>query len=52
MSLTTDPEIVASGLTKPPNTATPARIADWLERKAELYDHLAEMGRGTRSTLA
>jgi hypothetical protein len=42
MSLTPDPELVAFGLTKPPSTAAPARMADWLERKADLYDRLAD----------
>jgi len=36
-----DPEMVACMLAKPPSTAAPARIADWLERKAALHERLA-----------
>jgi hypothetical protein len=36
-----DPEMVACMLAKPPSTAAPARIADWLERNAKVHDRLA-----------
>jgi hypothetical protein len=37
-----DPKMVAFMMSKPPMSAAPARLADWLQRKAELYERLAD----------
>ena len=38
----TTPETVALMLAKPPAYASPLRMAEWLERKSELFDRLAD----------
>lgn len=40
--MVSNPETVALMLEKPPAYASPMRMAEWLERKAELFDRLAD----------
>jgi hypothetical protein len=40
--MVTTPETVALMLAKPPAYASPMRMAEWLERKSELFDRLAD----------